>query len=78
MSGFPEAGSPILDYQQLHSLSPGDSIRFISPAGPGLAIKNEDGTWSGTGVRESMEDHLLWLEIIRVTVISAAKVEAHA
>lgn len=73
---FPTAGSAVVDYPQLASLAPGDTIRFMSPAGPGLAIKNEDGTWSGTGVRETMLDHLLWLEITHVTVISTARVEA--
>lgn len=75
---FPAAGAAVLGYRQLASLAPGDSIRFMSPAGPGLAIKNGDGTWSGTGVREAMVDHLLWPEITEVTVIASAKVEAHA
>lgn len=73
---FPAAGAAIVDYGQLMTLGPGDSIRFRTPKSPALAIKNDDGTWSGTGVREPMQDHLLWPEISDVMVISAAPVTA--
>lgn len=74
---FPAAGAAIVDYGQLMLLGPGDTIRFRTPKGPALAIKNDDGTWSGTGVREPMQDHLLWPEISDVTFISAAPVMAN-
>ena len=68
------AGAAVVDYGQLMTLGPGDTIRFRTPKGPALAIKNEDGTWSGTGVSEPMQDHVLWWEISDVTVISAAPI----
>ena len=69
---FPAPGSKITDSGQLMALEPGASIRYRGPAGAGLAIKNEDGTWSGTGVRELMDSYLLSQEITDVFVISPA------
>lgn len=66
----PALGTPVDDLAQLTALEPGTSVRVSGRIGPGLALRNEDGSWSATGISTPLCDEELWEYFGSITVLS--------
>ncbi|MGK3708700.1 hypothetical protein [Arthrobacter sp. IK3] len=52
------------------ALEPGTSVRFVGRSGPGLALRNDDLSWSATGISTPLCAEELWGHFSAITVLS--------
>lgn len=53
-------GVSVTGPSHLDDLGEGASVRFAGRLGPGLALRNEDGSWSVTGMSTPLCSEELW------------------
>ncbi|MCC3299371.1 hypothetical protein [Arthrobacter caoxuetaonis] len=67
-------GAPVTGPIHLAALGHGATVRFNGRFGPGLALRNEDGTWSATGMSTPLCSEELWGIADNLTVLSTGRV----
>lgn len=55
----------------LDALEAGTSVRFMTANGPGIALKNNDKTWSAPGAGEKLTSEELWKNAWSVIILGA-------
>lgn len=52
----------------LSMLAPGTTVRVMTSSGPGIGIRNGDGTWSVAGIVGTLTSAQLWAHSQQITV----------